>query len=52
MQQQPAYQQTTQQQMQPQEAQVQYQQPPATPQSMGGTIEQAPMPEDEDDLPF
>lgn len=51
-QQQPAYQQPVQPQMPQQEAQVQYQQPPAAPQSMGGTIEQAPMPEDEDDLPF
>ncbi|MBQ7985422.1 MAG: DUF3127 domain-containing protein [Bacteroidales bacterium] len=40
------------QQVQQPQPQVQYQQPPAQTQSMGGTIEQAPMPDDEDDLPF
>ena len=35
-----------------QESTPQYQQPPQAPQNMGGTIENAAMPQDEDDLPF
>ncbi|MBO6118312.1 MAG: DUF3127 domain-containing protein [Bacteroidales bacterium] len=52
MPQQPAYQQPAQSQMPIEDTQVPYQQPPVTPQSMGGTIEQASMPEETDDLPF